>query len=503
MEVNQFLLHSRRSEYFRLTGLLLLLVAFVVLWPQNLAGQHPAVPKLTLAQVEELVSHKVPDSTLSTQIQKRGLAFAPNPAILESLRAKGAGPLTLAAVEELFAKGTQSLGSARTRRTLGSGFKEPFGVAVDRSGNIFVADTGNNTVKEIPAGGGYTAVKVLSGGYPFGVAADRNGNIFVADTFNNAVKEILAADGYASTIALGGRFQMPHGVAVDSYGNVFVAEYGDGSPEGRGSSVKEILVTGGYSIVNTLGGSFNHPMGVAVDGSGNVFVADAGNNNVKEIPSGCTSASCVETLGGSFGHPVGVAVDRSGNVFVADSNDNTVKEIVSAGGYTKIITLDTELRTPMGVAVDGSGNVFIADRGNDRVVELEIAGPNSAPSAATNRASLTPFFGAWNKVDFGGYVKVIISGSPEKPRVHLWGSCSPRNCDDGEVDAHWDRSALTATFMQDFPTVYRFTLDQNADLQLGCHYVRPNGVEGSCVNMSYTKSSGLDVGGDDTPQIPH
>jgi hypothetical protein len=72
-----------------------------------LAGQQQVVPKLTLSQVQELVSSGVPDSTMSNQIQKRGLAFAPTPAILESLRAKGAGPLTLEAVEALFPQGTR------------------------------------------------------------------------------------------------------------------------------------------------------------------------------------------------------------------------------------------------------------------------------------------------------------------------------------------------------------------------------------------------------------
>jgi TonB family protein len=78
---------------------LVFLAVAVIFWPQNVAGQQPAVPKLTLAQVEQLVSNHVPDSTLSTQIQRRGLAFTPNPALIESLRAKGAGPLTLAAIE--------------------------------------------------------------------------------------------------------------------------------------------------------------------------------------------------------------------------------------------------------------------------------------------------------------------------------------------------------------------------------------------------------------------
>jgi hypothetical protein len=81
--------------------LLVFLALAIIFWPQYVTGQHPAVPKLTLTQVEQLVSSKVPDTTLSTQIQRRGLAFKPSAADLDALRAKGAGPLTIAAVETL------------------------------------------------------------------------------------------------------------------------------------------------------------------------------------------------------------------------------------------------------------------------------------------------------------------------------------------------------------------------------------------------------------------
>jgi len=85
-----------------------LLIVAAIFWFQNAAGQHPAVPKLTQVQVEQLVSNKVPDSTLSTQIQRRGLAFAPSQAVLDSLRAKGAGPLTLGAIEALIRRDESS-----------------------------------------------------------------------------------------------------------------------------------------------------------------------------------------------------------------------------------------------------------------------------------------------------------------------------------------------------------------------------------------------------------
>src|SRR6202040_2736993 len=95
--------------------------------------------------------------------------------------------------------------------TLGSGFSSPHGVSVDGSGNVFVADYGNNAVKEILAAGGYTTVNTLGSGFiqPGDVAVDGSGNVFVADTGNSAVKEIVAAGGYATVNTLGSGFNQP------------------------------------------------------------------------------------------------------------------------------------------------------------------------------------------------------------------------------------------------------------------------------------------------------
>jgi hypothetical protein len=108
MKFNQhrFSLWASRRSGFAL--LFVILTISGMFWSQNASGQRTAVLKLTLAQIEQLVSSKVPDSTLSTQIKKRGLAFAPTPAIIESLRASGAGPLTLAGIEARFPKPAQS-----------------------------------------------------------------------------------------------------------------------------------------------------------------------------------------------------------------------------------------------------------------------------------------------------------------------------------------------------------------------------------------------------------
>jgi sugar lactone lactonase YvrE len=262
---------------------------------------------------------------------------------------------------------------AQTIVTLGSGFSYPQGVAVDGSGNVFLADTANGVVKEILAAGGYTTVTTLGSGFasPQGVAVDRGGNVFVGDPGKDAVFDVLAAGGYVTVHTLGSGsgspygFGYPYGVAVDGKGNIFVADTFN-------SAVKELLAADGYTTVKTLGSGFSYPTGVAVDRSGNVFVADAGNDAVKKIMAegGYVTA---RTLGGGFNTPNGVAIDGAGNVFVADTYNNAVKEIVASGGYVTVNTIADGLFLPTGVAVDGKGDIFVADTFNNAIKEIPAA----------------------------------------------------------------------------------------------------------------------------------
>ncbi len=144
---------------------------------------------------------------------------------------------------------------------------------------------------------------------PTGVAVDASGNVFVADYGNNAVKEIVAASGYTTIKTLGGGFLDPAGVAVDASGDVFVADYGN-------RAVKEILAAGGYTTVNTLGSGFSYPEGVVVNGNGNVFVGDAGNNRVEKLdfadpPTLSFAATSVKST--SSDSPQSVAIQNIGN----------------------------------------------------------------------------------------------------------------------------------------------------------------------------------------------
>jgi len=266
---------------------------------------------------------------------------------------------------------------------LASGLSNPMDVAVDSSGNIYVADSGNHSVKEILAVNGSIpispAISVLASGFnaPWGLALDGSGNIFVADYGANAVYELLKAGRYTVLNTLGGGFSKPWGIAVDGFGNVFVADYGN-------SAVKEIPPgCVDSACVITLGSGFSNPVGIAVDGAGDVFVTDSdnGNNALKEILAAGGYAT-TNTLVSGLSYSTGLAVDGAGNAFVANTSSGSVLEFLAAEGYTAIQTLKGGFNTPHGVALDGAGNVFVTDANSSSVEKLDFADPPSLSFAS-------------------------------------------------------------------------------------------------------------------------
>jgi streptogramin lyase len=283
--------------------------------------------------------------------------------------------------------------------TLGTGFSTPTGVAVDGSGNVYVADNGNSAVKEIVAVNGSIppspTINTLGSGFsnPFTVAVDGSGNVYVTDYGNHAVKEIEAVNGSIPpsptirTLASGLSFIF--GSAVDGNGDVFFSEYGK-------NWVKEIVAVNGVIPASPkiiiLGSGFNIPAGLAVDANGNVFVGDQNNNAVKEIlaAGGYTTVNTVAT---GFSTPDGIAIDGDGNIFVANDGVNAVNEIEAVNGSIPasptILTLGTTFLQPFDVAVDANGNVYVADRGNNAVKEIQRGALHFGP-VNVGTTTLTP-----------------------------------------------------------------------------------------------------------------
>ena len=195
-------------------------------------------------------------------------------------------------------------------------FYSPRGVAVDSSGNVYVADNGNNTIRKITAAG---VVTTLAGSPP------------------------PTAAGSTDATGSAARFYLPYDVAVDSSGNVYVADNSN-------RTIRKITAAGVVTTLAGLAGSngstdatgsaarFYYPSGVDVDSSGNVYVADNGNFTIRKI----TAAGVVTTLAGTAGSngstdatgsaarfyvPLGVALDSSGNVYVGDSGNFTIRKI--------------------------------------------------------------------------------------------------------------------------------------------------------------------------------
>lgn len=268
------------------------------------------------------------------------------------------------------------LGTTPVTLPSGSGFSGPLDVAFDQKGDIFVADSGDTVVKEIPLNNGVYGAPITlpsgSGfGEPYALAVDAAGDVFVADFSENAVWEIPFTGGsYGTPVALpsGSGFNHPQGIAVDAGGNVYVADSGN-------HAVKRIeYVEGSYIVAAFIGGIISDPIAVAVDENGNVDVADAGSKSIKQIPLSSGLYGAPVTLSSGFSELEGLSVTGSGNLFVTDGLNNTVNELSCNGSSCGApVLLGSGFDSPAGVAVDGRGNIFVADSGHNLIKKISPA----------------------------------------------------------------------------------------------------------------------------------
>jgi hypothetical protein len=240
-----------------------------------------------------------------------------------------------------------------------SGLNEPEGVAVGGAGNVYIADTDNNVIKEWTAANNSVTTLVVSGlSEPCGVAADGAGNVYIADYGYSLIKEWTAANNILTTL-VGSGLNLPEGVAVDGASNVYIADT-------RNNAIKKW--TAANNTVTTLVASgLNFPTGVAVDGVGNVYIADTDNNVIKEWTAANNTVTTLVSSGLSY--PTDVAVDGAGNVYIADSNNNAIKEWTAANNTVTTLAA-SGLSYPIRVAVDAARNVYVADWGNNAIKEL-------------------------------------------------------------------------------------------------------------------------------------
>ena len=301
---------------------------------------------------------------------------------------------------------------------------QPTGIAVDSSGNLYIADSENYRVRKAASGGGSGAISTIAGNgglaysgdggqaikaqlnSPQAVAADSAGNLYIADTANNVVRKVTAAgvistlagngtvgsggDGAAATAA---QLNAPQGLAADSSGNVYIADTGNARIRKVSSNGAISTYAGSGSAgyagngAAATGAQLNLPIGLALDSAGNLYIADYGNNAVRKVAAASGTISTVagtgvQSFSGDGGNatsaglhgPQAVALDNGGNLYIADSQNNRIRVVTPAGsistvagtglpGYTGDGHLATsaQIVSPSGLVVDSGGGVYITD----------------------------------------------------------------------------------------------------------------------------------------------
>jgi uncharacterized protein (TIGR03437 family) len=316
-----------------------------------------------------------------------------------------------------------------------SQFNLPTGIAIDSAGNIFIADTVNHRIREILASNGN--IKTVAGngtaGYtgdkgqaasaelnqPSGVAVDGSGNLYIADTNNHVIRKVTSGgvistfagnnqagssgDGGAANVA---QLNSPTAVALDSANNVYIADTGNNT----------IRVVAPNGNINTIIGTGNltKPTSIAVDASGVLYLTDPGNNRVAKFTGGRltivagTSVPGFSNDGGQataaqLNNPKGVAVDAAGNLYITDTNNCRIRKVTPDGVITTIAgnakigytgdggpATAASLSFPYGLALDASGNIYFTDSNNHALRELQPAFPVISQNGVGNAASGLP-----------------------------------------------------------------------------------------------------------------
>ena len=266
--------------------------------------------------------------------------------------------------------GVQS-GVAHDAKEVIDGLRQPNGVAVDQSGNLYViTNSGDGSmhsstvVREMPLpSGSYAPVHAISGTYPQRVVAvDGSGNIFVAGAGMYIYKETPKLHGTYAESSLGGSMGSQCGLALDGAGNVYTSDCN------HNKLYKEILSTNGSYTQLEINTTMKGPAGLAVDGDGVIYVAALEDKKVyKETPSG--DGYTESTLDVTFDAPQGLALDGAGNVYVSDfSTGEVYEETPTPNGYVQS-TVASDVGANY-VAVDGAGTLYVSDLGQGRVIRL-------------------------------------------------------------------------------------------------------------------------------------
>ena len=304
---------------------------------------------------------------------------------------------------------------------------QPTALAVAPNGNLFIADLGNNRIRQVDpngiittvAGNGYLpspgSVATNAGlNYPYGVALDSSGNVYIADTYNQIIRKVtpsgaistvagtysvssFGGDGFYATSAF---LNYPNSVAVDNSGNVYIADTSNQRIRKVTASTGRISTiagngTAGYSGDGSSATSakINNPNAVCLDTNGNIYIADTGNHCIRKITNGVISTVAGNgnlgfsgdggyALSATLAFPTGITADAFGNLYITDASQR-VRKVAANGIITTVagtnlndgsLAGNATLNVPAQVAQDATGNFYIADCANHRIRKMDTNG---------------------------------------------------------------------------------------------------------------------------------
>lgn len=373
-------------------------------------------------------------------------------------------------------------------------FNQPFGMAFNAVGDMYVADYNNHRIRKITKEGIVSTFAGSEGGYadgtgtaaqfayPSGVATDIIGNVYVTDSWNNRIRKITpegvvttfagSTQGYADGIGTAALFSsLSGGIAIDIDGNIYVID---------STRIRKITPEG---VVTTLAGSTNGSTdgagtdakfgygekGLTIDTSGNIFVADSVNHRIRKItPAGIVSTFAGSTEGyadgigtaAKFYYPSGIATDVAGNIYVADKVNVRIRKITPEGlvstlagynqGYADGTGTAAKFNNIKRIVTDVEGNIYISD--DDMIRKVTPEGMVTTISGyiagyADGGSIVAKFEGPKSlATDVNGNMYVADSGNHRIRKITPKGVVSTFA---GSISGYSDGTGTTARF--DFP----------------------------------------------------